>query len=82
MEIKTFIYERKQKNTHVNTWIPGHSEIEDNDKADLLADLGSNLNIPLDVKINIETTIFNIKIKNNFVKEWKSISNNKGKTII
>lgn len=52
-------------------WIPGHMGIKGNQVADQLANLGRNMNIPMNV--NLDKGNFLPKFKYNIKEEWKTL---------
>lgn len=62
-------------------WVPGHSQIEANERADRLANVGRELNIAMDIKTAKNDIIVSYKqrIKEEFKTYWKLNYINKGK---
>ena len=50
-------------------WVPGHDDVSGNVRADNLAKLGTNLNVPLDTKVDIRD--FLPKVKTDVFDEYK-----------
>lgn len=82
LQTKQLILESKRNNINVKlAWVPGHSAINGNEKADALAKIGKNLNVPLDLKLDKSEILPNCKtqIKQEFFQEWKDTFMTKGR---
>ncbi|XP_074041168.1 uncharacterized protein [Leptinotarsa decemlineata] len=82
MTIKQMIYLSSINNVVFKlAWVPGHSKIDGNEKADSLAKLGTTLNIPLNIKPDKYSLMpfFQSNIKEEFYRSWKQDIQQKGK---
>uniref|UniRef100_A0A6P7H6W2 Ribonuclease H1-like n=1 Tax=Diabrotica virgifera virgifera TaxID=50390 RepID=A0A6P7H6W2_DIAVI len=56
------------------SWIPGHSNIFGNTQADILAKIGRDLNVPMEVQLNSQDALSVIrgKITKEYQEKWKA----------